>query len=131
MGEGISHRIELGATLRDLNVDSVPINILIPIKGTPMERIPPLTPVEILITVAVFRFMLPDKDIKLCGGKEKNLRQLLPLGIVAGANSLMTGNYLTTTGRVSSLDHEMIIDLGLFPTRKLNICKYGMEGEHG
>jgi biotin synthase len=70
------------------------------------------------MTNAVFRFMLPDRDIKLCGGKEKNLRQLLPLGIIAGANSLMTGNYLTTAGRPSALDIEMITDLGLAPTRE-------------
>ena len=46
------------------------------------------------MTISLYRFILPDKDIKLCGGKEKNLRQLLPLGIVAGCNSLMTANYL-------------------------------------
>jgi len=130
MGEGVTHRIELAATLRKLNVDSIPINILNPIKGTPLDHIQPLPPMEILMTIAVFRFMLPDKDIKLCGGKEKNLRQLLPLGIIAGANSLMTGNYLTTTGRDSKLDHEMIADLGLIPTRNLDTCRCGMEGEN-
>jgi len=125
LGKGITHRIELAATLRALDVDSVPINILDPIKGTPLDRVPPLPPMEILMTIAVFRFMLPAKDIKLCGGKEKNLRQLLPLGIIAGANSLMTGNYLTTTGRVSLLDHEMITDLGLVPTREFDPCTCG------
>ena len=124
MGENISHRIELAETLRKLNIDSVPLNILNPIKGTPLGHMKALPPLEILMTIAIFRFMLPDKDIKLCGGKEKNLRQLLPLGIVSGANSLMTGNYLTTTGRDSSLDHEMILDLGFTPTRKIEkICK--------
>jgi len=123
MGEGITHRIELAATLRELNVDSVPINILNPIKGTPLSHMRQLTPLEILMTIAVFRFMLPNKDIKLCGGKEKNLRQLLPLAIMAGANSMMTGNYLTTTGRDSKLDMEMIADLGLTPTREPNYCK--------
>lgn len=117
MGEGITHRIELAETLRKLDVDSVPVNILIPVKGTPLERITPLPPLEILMTIAVFRFMLPDRDIKLCGGKEK-LRQLLPLGIVAGANSLMTGNYLTKEGRNVVLDLEMITDLGLKTTRE-------------
>jgi biotin synthase len=92
---------------------------------------PLLPPLEVLMTLAVYRFMLPDKDIKLCGGKEKTLRQLLPLGIIAGANSLMTGNYLTTTGRDSRLDHEMIADLGLIPTRELDICRCGREGENG
>jgi len=65
-----------------------------------------------LITIALYRFILPDKDIKLCGGKEKNLRQLLPFAIEAGCNSLMTGNYLTTLGRNAAKDIEMIIDLG-------------------
>jgi biotin synthase len=130
MGEGVTHRIELAATLRKLDVDSIPLNILNPIKGTPLDHLSPLPPMEILMTIAVFRFMLPDKDIKLCGGKEKNLRQILPLGIIAGANSLMTGNYLTTTGRDSKLDHEMIIDLGLAPTRELDMCRCGTEGEN-
>lgn len=127
LGEGITHRIELAETLRELDVDSVPINILNPIKGTPLDHLQPLAPMEILMTIAVFRFMLPAKDLKLCGGKEKNLRQLLPLGIIAGANSLMTGNYLTTTGRESRLDHEMISDLGLVPTRDMDICRCGKE----
>jgi len=128
MGEGVTHRIEMAATLAELDVDSVPVNILTPIPGTPLSAMPPLPPMEILMTIAVFRFMLPDKDIKLCGGKEKNLRQLLPLGIVAGANSLMTGNYLTTTGRESRLDHEMILDLGLLPTRMIDLCRCAEEG---
>lgn len=127
MGENITHRIELAADLHRLSVDSVPINLLHPIKGTPLSHMPLLPPMEILMTIAVYRFLLPDRDIKLCGGKEKSLRQLLPLGIIAGANSLMTGNYLTTTGRDSRLDHEMIIDLDLVPTRPLDICKCGQD----
>ncbi len=131
LGESIRHRIELALTLRDLGVDSVPVNILNPIKGTPLSQIPPLPPLEILITIAVFRFLLPDQDIKLCGGKEKNLRQLLPLGLVAGANSLMTGNYLTTLGRDTRLDMEMIRDLGLQATREpLPVCSC-MSGKKG
>lgn len=118
LGEGIRQRIELALALRELNVESVPVNILNPIKGTPLSQAPPLPPLEILMTIAVFRFLLPDRDIKLCGGKEKNLRQLLPLAIVAGANSLMTGNYLTTRGRAAGLDIEMIKDLGLRATRE-------------
>ena len=118
LGEGISHRIELAALLKELDVDCVPLNILNPVKGTPLARTPSLPPLEILMTIAVFRFMLPAKELKLCGGKEKNLRQLLPLGIVAGADSLMTGDYLTTAGRDSRLDIEMILDLGLVPTRE-------------
>jgi biotin synthase len=118
LGEGIRHRIELALTLRDMQVDSVPVNILNPIPGTPLSGATPLLPLEILMTIAVFRFLLPDRDIKLCGGKEKNLRQLLPLGLVAGANSLMTGHYLTTLGRDTAMDMEMIKDLGLLATRE-------------
>ncbi|HRR40834.1 MAG TPA: biotin synthase BioB [Syntrophales bacterium] len=113
LGENIAHRVELAITLRELDVDSVPVNILNPIPGTPLADVPALSPLEILVTVAVYRFLLPEKDIKLCGGKEKNLRQLLPLGIVAGCNSWMTGNYLTTLGRDVYQDLEMIRDLGL------------------
>jgi biotin synthase len=113
LGETMEHRIEMAMTLKEIDADSVPLNILNPIPGTPAERNPSLAPLEILMTIAMYRFILPDKDIKLCGGKEKNLRQLLPLGIVAGCNSLMTGNYLTTTGRDAAHDIEMIHDLGL------------------
>jgi biotin synthase len=112
LGEQMEHRIELAMTLKELDVDSVPINILNPIEGTPLAGISPLSPIEILLTVAIYRFVLPAKDIKLCGGKEKNLRQLLPLAIIAGCNSFMTGNYLTTLGRDTEKDLEMITDLG-------------------
>lgn len=128
LGEGMTHRIELAETLRDLDVDSVPVNLLNPIKGTPLYGMKPLSPMEILMTLAVYRFLLPDKDIKLCGGKEKNLRQLLPLSLMAGVNSLMTGNYLTTTGRESLMDHEMIEDMGLVPTKMIDLCRCAEEG---
>lgn len=113
LGETMGHRVEMAMTLRELDVDSVPINILNAIPGTPLENIAPLTPMEILLTVALYRFILPNKDIRLCGGKEKNLRQLLPLAVVAGCNSLLTGNYLTTLGRDTAADLEMISDLGM------------------
>lgn len=113
MGETMQQRLELAFTLKGLDVDCIPVNILNPRPGTPFADIPSLSPIEILLTIALFRFILPDKDIKLCGGKERNLRQLLPLGIVAGCNSLMTGNYLTTPGRNTNFDIEMIEDLGL------------------
>jgi biotin synthase len=115
LGETMAQRMEMACLLGELNVESVPVNILNPIAGTPLMNSKPLPPVEILVTLAMFRFVLPDKDIKLCGGKEKNLRQLLPLGLIAGCNSLMTGNYLTTSGRDTALDLEMIRDLGMEP----------------
>jgi biotin synthase len=115
MGESMEQRIELAVTLKELNVDCIPFNILDPRPGTPLQDMEHIAPLELLVTIATFRFMLPDKDIKLCGGKETNLRQLLPLGIVAGCNSLMIGNYLTTRGRNPELDIEMVRDLGLVP----------------
>lgn len=118
LGETMAQRIEMAMTLKELDVDSVPINILNPISGTPLVGTEPLAPIEILMTVALYRFILPTKDIKLCGGKERNLRQLLPLGMVAGCNSLMTGNYLTTEGRDTTHDLEMIKDLGLRPIQE-------------
>ncbi|HOL58933.1 MAG TPA: biotin synthase BioB [Syntrophales bacterium] len=120
LGEGVSHRIELALTLRELEVDSVPLNFLNPIKGTPLYKQAPLSPLEILVTISVMRFLLPDKDLRLCGGKEKNLRQLLPLAVIGGANAIMTGNYLTTTGRDPACDHELIQDLGLKATREFS-----------
>ena len=118
LGETMAQRMEMACLLRELDVDSVPVNILNPIAGTPLMNSKPLPPMEILVTLAMFRFILPDKDIKLCGGKEKNLRQMLPLGLLAGCNSLMTGNYLTTSGRDTALDLEMIRDLGMEPSFK-------------
>ncbi|OGP53655.1 MAG: biotin synthase BioB [Deltaproteobacteria bacterium RBG_13_52_11] len=115
MGETRGQRIEFAMTLKELAVDCIPFNILDPRPGTPLQDMEHISPIELLVTIAIFRFVLPDKDIKLCGGKETNLRQLLPLGIVAGCNSLMIGNYLTTPGRSPELDIEMVRDLGLDP----------------
>jgi biotin synthase len=113
LGEGMTERIEMALLLRELEVDCIPLNVLNPIPGTPLERAEALRPTEILLTISILRFLLPERDIRLCGGKEKSLRQLLPLGLIAGANALMTGDYLTTTGRNTILDMEMIHDLGL------------------
>ena len=129
LGESFSQRIQWAEALRQLDADSIAVNIIDPDGGRQGKRIHPLSPMEILMTIAVFRFMLPDKDIKLCGGRNNNLRQLLPLGIIAGANSLMTGNYLNATERNSKLDHEMIVDLGLLPTREIDLCKCGEKGK--
>lgn len=113
LGESMEQRIELAMTLKELDVDCIPFNILNPRPGTPLESTEHLSPIELLVTIAIYRFILSDKDIKLCGGKEANLRQLLPLGIIAGCNSLMIGDYLTTAGRSPELDREMVNDLGL------------------
>ncbi|MCS7281520.1 MAG: biotin synthase BioB [Desulfobacterota bacterium] len=113
MGETIIDRIKLAIELRELGVDSVPINILNPRPFTPLANVPPISAFDVILTIAIFRFMLPDKDIRLCAGKELRLRQLLPLAVASGLNAMMTGNYLTTRGRNPALDKELIEDLGL------------------
>lgn len=115
MGESVRDRLELAFTLRELDVDSIPINILNPIEGTPIEIGEPIKPIEILKTISVFRLILPGKNIRIAGGREKNLRDLQGLCLLAGANGLLLGNYLTTQGRVPGDDIRMINDLGLIP----------------
>lgn len=113
IGEGIDDRIDLAFTLKMLDVDVVPLNFLHPISGTPLENHIPLTPMEALKIISVFRFVLPDKEIKIAGGRERNLRDLQSWMFYAGASSTMIGNYLTTTGRKVEDDFQMIKDLGL------------------
>ena len=115
LGETEEQRIELAFALRELNVDSIPLNFLNPVSGTPLEHYPVLGPLEILKIIALFRFVLPEKDIRVCGGREVGLRTLQPLMYVAGANGTMVGNYLTTSGRNPAVDIQEIYDLGLVP----------------
>ncbi len=115
MGESAKDRVELAFALRKLDVDSVPINILNPFQGTPLSDASPITPMEVLKTIAVFRLILPQKNIRVAGGREKNLRDLQCLSLLSGANGLLLGNYLTTPGRVPHEDISMICDLGLVP----------------
>ena len=113
VGEEVEDRIDIAFTLKNLDVDVVPLNFLHPISGTPLEGSIPLSPMEALKIISVFRFVLPDKEIKIAGGRGKNLRDLQSWMFYAGANSTMIGNYLTTKGRKVEDDLEMIKDLGL------------------
>jgi biotin synthase len=113
LGESLAQRVELAETLCELDVDSIPLNFLNPIPGTPLERVGALTPMECLKIIAVFRLMMPAKDIYVCGGREHNLGDLQSWIFMAGANGMMVGNYLTTRGRDYELDLAMIRDLGL------------------
>ncbi|MBI5583086.1 MAG: biotin synthase BioB [Deltaproteobacteria bacterium] len=115
LGETLKDRLDLALTLKKLQVDSVPLNFLNPIPKTPLEHQPPLSPLEILKSIALFRFILPQADIRSCGGREKALRTLQPLMYLAGCNGTMIGNYLTTDGRAPGEDIQEIIDLGLIP----------------
>ncbi len=113
MGESMDDRIKMAFTLRDLDVDSVPINFLMPISGTPLEHQVPIPPLEALHSIALFRFILPGKEIRICGGRGSALGQLHPLILAAGADGFMIGNYLTTSGLDPTEDIKMIHDLGL------------------
>lgn len=118
LGETPEQRIELAFTLRELNVDSVPLNFLNPVPGTPVEHFPLLPPLEILKIIGLFRFVLPQKDISVCGGREVCLRTLQPLIYLAGANGTMVGNYLTTSGRDPATDLQEMNDLGFVPRHR-------------
>jgi len=115
MGETHEHRVKMAFKLKELDVDIVPMNFLNPISGTPFEVKEPLQPLEILKTIAVYRLVLPSKEIMVAGGREVNLRDLQPLMFVAGASATMLGNYLTTNGADPKRDLQMIRDLGLDP----------------
>jgi biotin synthase len=103
----------MALTLRELQVDSVPLNFLNPIEGTRLAGSSMITPMECLHTIALFRLILPDKRISVCGGREHNLRDLQSWIFLAGASGTMIGNYLTTTGRPASQDWQMLKDLEL------------------
>ena len=113
MGESWRDRIDLAFALRDLDVDSAPINFLDPIKGTRLDHLQPLMPDEALKVISIFRFILPQKEIRICGGRIQTLRNSHPLIFRAGADSVMTGNYLVTTGRTYEDDLEMLKTEGL------------------
>ncbi|OGC22226.1 biotin synthase BioB [candidate division WOR-1 bacterium RIFOXYB2_FULL_42_35] len=114
LGESLEQRVELAFALRELDPVSVPINILNPIEGTPAAaRFKPISPLEVLRLIATYRFVLPDKDIGLFGGRETSLKELQPLMFIAGANVTLVGDYLTTKGQEANKDLEMIRNLGL------------------
>ncbi|MUL38022.1 biotin synthase BioB [Gloeocapsopsis dulcis] len=111
MGESDDDVIDLAFSLRELNVTSVPINFLIPISGTPFEKMKDLNPRHCLRVLCLFRFVLPSQEIRIAGGREVHLRSLQPLGLYP-ANSIFIGDYLTTPGQATHSDLEMIRDAG-------------------
>jgi len=113
LGETWEQRIELAFTLKELDVDIIPINFLNPVAGTRMESMPLLPPMEALKCIALFRFINPGKDITICGGREVTLQDYQSWTFMAGANGLMMGNYLTTQGRNAEMDINMIKEMGL------------------
>ena len=110
MGESDEDIIAVARDLRRLQPDSVPINFLIPINGTPLQGRWELT-AQLPQILALFRFYFPDVEVRIAGGREVHLRSLQPLGLMI-ANSIFAGDYLTTEGQPASADLQMIRDLG-------------------
>jgi biotin synthase len=111
MGESADDVVDLAFALRELDVESCPVNFLDPRPGTPFAGRPRVTPAYCLKVLALFRFLLPRADLRVAGGREVNLRWMQPLALYA-VNSIFTSGYLTTPGAAPSADHQMILDLG-------------------
>lgn len=111
MGETDEDIVEMAFQARALDIDSIPINFLHPIPGTPLGDRPLVEPLKALKVVAMFRFVNPTKEIRVAGGREKTLRTLQPFLLYA-ANSIFIGDYLTTSGQEAELDRQMITDMG-------------------
>ncbi|HEX2306197.1 MAG TPA: biotin synthase BioB [Nitrososphaeraceae archaeon] len=114
MGETPRQRIELAFSIAALEPDEVPINILIPRKGTPKELdTSSIHPIDIIRTIAVWRFIIPKTILKIAGGREVYFSDGGKLALQAGANGIITGGYLTTNGNEPNKDIQMIHEIGL------------------
>lgn len=115
MGESREDRIDMALSLRELNPKTVPINFLNPIKGTALEGFEDkITEDEILKTICIFRIILPKALLRYAGGRTTRLSKFhQKLGLIAGINSVLVGNYLTTTGSNSEDDKEMLKELDM------------------
>ena len=111
MGETLEDRIDLAFWLRELAVDSVPINILVPVKGTPLGEKVPLSSEEALRTIALFRIILKDKIIKIAAGRESVFADAQASAFMAGANGMLIGGYLTIKGQALEKDRQLIKEI--------------------
>lgn len=111
LGETDEDAVDVAFALRDLGAESIPVNFLNPIPGTPFAGMNELDPLRCLKLLAMVRFVNPAREIRIAGGREVQLRSLQPLGLYA-ANSIFIGDYLTTAGQMPEDDYRMIADLG-------------------
>lgn len=118
MGEEMSDRLDMAFELRDLGVESIPVNVLMAIPGTPMQDQPLLPEPEILRTIALFRFINPTANIRLAGGRN-SMTDCGRLALHAGANASITGNMLTTSGNTVEEDFEMFTKAGFRLRRRV------------
>jgi biotin synthase len=113
MGETWEDRIDLALALRELEVESVPLNLLNPRAGTPLSDRPKLDPYEALKAIALFRLILPQQILRYAGGREAVMGELQSLGLKAGINAMLVGHYLTTLGQPPEQDRALLQSLGL------------------
>jgi biotin synthase len=116
MGEKHEDIVSMAFDLKELGVQSIPLNFLNAIEGTPLQGNDELTPNDCLRALAMFRFVNPDRELRISGGREIHLRSLQPLGLYV-ANSVFVGDYLTTKGQAPQEDYDMIRDLGFEVTQ--------------
>jgi biotin synthase len=116
MGERDEDIVQMAIELREIGVESIPLNFLNPIDGTPLEGARHLNPRRCLKALAMFRFANPDREIRIAGGRELHLGSLQPLGLYA-ANSIFVGDYLTTKGQAPESDYRMIEEMGFVVTQ--------------
>jgi biotin synthase len=117
LGETMQDHVEMAFALKELDVDVIPINVLIPIKGTPLENQKPLSVSEIVKTFAIFRLINPTKIIKFAAGRETKMKDFQGLIMLAGANGFITGGYLTTRGREIKEDMQFQKELNIFKSK--------------
>ncbi len=113
LGESPVQRVEMAFTIAELNVTSIPLNLLIAVPGTRLGGQPKLRPEEALRAIALFRIVNPDRDILIAGGREHVLGQWQSWLYAVGANGLMVGDYLTAPGSAAENDESMLQTLGL------------------
>lgn len=116
MGETHQDLVSMALDLRQLQVESIPLNFLHAIEGTPLETQAALTPQDCLRALCMMRFVNPRSELRIAGGREKHLRSLQPLSLYV-ANSIFVGDYLTTKGQPPEADYQMIADMGFEVTK--------------
>lgn len=114
LGESMADRVELAFALKALDVDTIPLNVLVPIPGTPLADVPGPPVIDVARTFALFRLIHPRKTIKFAAGRESVMNDFQGLLMLAGANGFLTGGYLTTRGRPVAADREFEKQLGRF-----------------